>query len=126
MPALPWKSLKTPENNKEYLAFLSFLPLKHYRLIPKFIWLALQTQRQLHKSAGLIGYSLDAQLLHRKFWTLSVWEDPKSLMEFVRQLPHGKIMQVLAPHMGKTQFVQWKVTSKDIPPRWKHARLHMS
>jgi hypothetical protein len=22
----------------------------------------------------------------------------------------------LAPHMGETQFVQWKITSKDIPP----------
>ncbi len=126
MPALPWRSLKTPESNKEYLALLSFLPLKYYRMIPTFMWLTFQTQRQLHKSNGLIGYSLDAQPLHRRFWTLSVWEDPKSLMGFVRQVPHSKIMQVLAPHMGKTQFVQWKVTSKDIPPRWKDARMHMS
>lgn len=125
MPALPWRNLKTPESDKEYLALLSFLPLKHYRMIPKFIWLTFQTQRQLHRSDGLIGYSLDAQPLQRKFWTLSVWQDSKSLMDFVRQLPHGKIMQVLAPHMGKTQFVQWKVTSKDIPLHWKEAKMRM-
>ena len=101
MAALPWRSLKTPESNKEYLALLSFLPLKHYRMIPKFMWLTFQTQRQLHKSDGLIGYSLDAQPLHRKFWTLSVWEDPKSLMDFVRQVPHAKIMQVFGPSHGK-------------------------
>jgi hypothetical protein len=125
MSALPWRNLKTAESDKEYLALLSFLPLRHYRMIPKFIWLTFQTQRQLHKSDGLIGYSLDAQPLSRKFWTLSVWQDFKSLMDFVRQLPHGKIMHALAPHMGKTQFVQWKVTSKDIPPRWQEAKMRM-
>jgi hypothetical protein len=55
-----------------------------------------------------------------------VWEDRKSLMDFVREVPHGKIMQVLAPHMGKTEFVQWQVTSKDIPLSWQEARTHMS
>ncbi len=95
-------------------------------MIPKFLWLTFEKQRQLHKSRGLIGYSLQAQPLRRRFWTLSVWEDQKSLMDFVRQAPHGKIKQVLAPHIGKTQFVQWKVTVEDIPPSWNEAKTRMS
>jgi len=47
-------------------------------------------------------------------------------MNFVHQAPHGKIMQALAPHMGKTQFVQWKVIAKDIPPNWNEAKTRMS
>ncbi len=126
MLPLPWKTLASPDNNREYLALLSFLPLKHHRMIPKFLWLTFETQRQLHKSKGLIGYSLHAQPLRQRFWTLSVWEDQQSLMDFVRQAPHGKIMQVLAPHMGETEFVQWKVTVKDIPPSWNEAKTRLS
>ena len=82
--------------------------------------------RQLHRSSGLIGYSLHAQPLRRRFWTLSVWEDQQSLMSFVRHVPHAKIMQILAPHMRKTQFAQWKVTIKDIPPSWDQAKTRLS
>jgi hypothetical protein len=126
MLPLPWKTLAAPDTNREYLALLSFLPLKHYRMIPKFLWLTFETQRQLRESKGLIGYSLHAQPLRRRFWTLSVWEDQQSLMNFVRQAPHGRIMQVLAPQMGKMQFVQWSVTLKDIPPGWNEAKTRMS
>ena len=126
MLPLPWKTLAALDSNREYLALLSFLPLKHYRMIPKFLWLTFETQRQLRESKGLIGYSLHAQPLRRRFWTLSVWEDRQSLMNFVRQAPHGRIMQVLAPQMGKTQFVQWSVTLKDIPPGWNEAKTRMS
>jgi hypothetical protein len=126
MPRFPWKSLAAPENNKEYLALLTYLPLKHYRMVPKFFWLSFETQRQLRTSKGLIGYSLDTQTLRLRFWTLSVWENQQSLTDFVRQAPHGRIMQTLAPHMGKTQFVQWNVTAQDISPDWRDARARMS
>ena len=126
MLPLPWKTLAAPDSNREFLALLSFLPLRHYGMIPKFLWLTFETQRQLRNSKGLIGYSLHAQPLRRRFWTSSVWEDQPSLMNFVRQVPHGRIMQVLAPHMGKTQFVQWSVTVKDIPPGWNEAKTRMS
>jgi len=125
MLPLPWKTLTPRDSNTEYIALLSFLPLKHYRMIPKFLWLTLQTQRQLHNSKGLIGYSLHAQPLHRRFWTLSVWADQQSLMNFVREIPHGKIMQALRPHMDKTQFVQWKLTGAEVPPDWNQAKARM-
>jgi len=125
MLPLPWKTLTTPNGVFEYVALLSFLPLKHHRTIPLFFWLTFQTQRQLRGAKGLIGYSLHAQPLRRQFWTLSVWEDQQSLMEFVRQAPHGRIMHVLAPHMGKTQFVQWKVKASDIPLDWNAGNSRM-
>ena len=125
MLPLPWKTLTPPNSNTEYVALLSFLPLKQYRIIPKFLWLTFQTQRQLHNSKGLIGYSLHAQPLHRRFWTLSVWADQQSLMNFVREIPHGKIMQALQPHMDKTQFVQWKLTGAEVPPDWNQAKARM-
>lgn len=122
MLPLPWKTVTAPNPQQEYVALLSFLPLKHYRTIPLFLWLTFKTQQQLRRATGLIGYSLQAQPLSRQFWTLSAWENQQVLMNFVRQLPHGKIMQTLAPHMGKTQFVQWKTSGSDIPLNWDAAK----
>lgn len=125
MPPLPWKVLAQLQPGAQYVALLSFLPLKSFRMIPRFMWFTFQTQRQLHHSPGLVGYSLLAEPLHCRFWTLSAWQDSKSLMDFVNQIPHSKIMQSLAPHMGKTRFVRWPVTSADIPLNWKAARSRL-
>ncbi len=125
MPTTPWKSFGSPEPGWEYLALLSYLPLRQYRAIPKFFRFTPETQKQLSSASGLIGYSLDAQPFRRRFWTLSVWEDSQSLMTFVQQAPHSRIMQDLAQHMDKTQFVQWKVTASDIPLKWAEAKARL-
>jgi len=125
MPAMPWKSFRPAEPGREYLALLSYLPLRSFWAIPKFLRFTLQTQKQLSAAAGLIGYSMDAEPFGRRFWTLSVWEDSQALMNFVRQAPHSRIMQDLAPHMDKTRFVQWKVTASDLPLKWVEAKARM-
>lgn len=121
-----WKSLASADVDREYLALLSYLPLKRYRMIPRFIKYTSEIERQLSESRGLIGYSLQAQLLSRKFWTLSVWEDEKALMEFVVKSPHGPVMQSLLPHMAATKFTQWKIKGADMPPGWKEAKQYMA
>lgn len=79
MLPMPWKSFAAPRDDKEYVALLSFLPLKRYGKIPKFARLTMETMGQLAQSHGLIGYSLGAELIRKRFWTLSVWEDQQSL-----------------------------------------------
>lgn len=125
MLPIPWKSFAAPRDDKEYVALLSFLPLKRYRKIPKFAGLTMETIGQLAKSHGLIGYSLGAELLRKRFWTLSAWEDQQALMDFVEQIPHSRIMQELAPHMGKTQFARWTVRASEIPIPWARALEHL-
>jgi hypothetical protein len=126
MIASPWKSFAIPQAGKDYLALLSYLPLKQYRMIPKFLQLTGETRQQLAKAGGLVGYSVGAELLARRFWNLSVWEDGQSLMDFVHEIPHNRIMQDLVPHMGKTQFVQWTVRAAEIPIRWADAKRRMT
>ena len=121
----PWKSFAAPRDDKEYVALLSFLPLKRYRTIPKLARLAMETMGQLAKSHGLIGYSLGAELTRKRFWTISAWEDRQSLRDFVEQIPHSRIMQELAPHMGKTGFAEWAVRASEIPIPWATARRHL-
>src|SRR6266478_169145 len=111
MPVIPWKMAEAPLAGNRYLALISYLPLKHFRAVPKFFRFTFEIQRQLRSSPGLIGYSLDAQPFARKFWTLSVWRDQQALADFVSAMPHSRIMQAMAPHMGKSQFAQWTVES---------------
>jgi hypothetical protein len=125
MPASPWKTFATPEDSREYVALLSYLPLSTWSVIPRFMRYTLQIRRQLADSGGLIGYSMDANVASREFWTLSVWEDEESLMRFVGRNPHSRVMADLVPYMGQTKFVQWRVSGSNIPLNWEEARNRM-
>jgi hypothetical protein len=125
MPVTPWKTCEPPLPGNSYFALISYLPLKHFRAIPKFFQFTYEIMSQLRSSPGLIGYSLDARPFARKFWTLSVWRDQKALMDFVGAIPHCRIMQALAPHLGKTQFEQWAVESHEVPLDWNSAKARL-
>jgi hypothetical protein len=118
---IPWKTLAVADSQREYVALLSYLPLKKYRTIPRFFRFTFQVQKQLRDTPGVLGYSVRAKILSRNFWTLSAWEDEKTLMEFVRKVPHGEVMKALAPHMGPTEFTRWKVPGARLPLRWEEA-----
>jgi quinol monooxygenase YgiN len=117
----PWKALKGVENGREYVALLSYLPLRSYAKIPAFLRFTLQIQRQMRETPGAVGYALRAKILSRDFWTLSVWEDDHALMDFVGKVPHAEAMKSMAPHMGATRFTRWKLQSSAIPPSWDEA-----
>src|SRR5271156_6263988 len=123
---LPWRSIAAVDKGREYLVLLSYLPLNTYRKIPRFFQFSFQVHRQLLESPGAIGYSMRAKLLSRQFWTLSVWADGRSLMNFVAKVPHGEVMKALSAHMGPTKFTQWKVLGSAIPPQWDEATRRMS
>jgi quinol monooxygenase YgiN len=123
MPAMdsPWIKFAAPDRNREYLALLSYLPLNKYRAIPAFLNFTFQIQKQLRSTPGIMGYSLRAKPLSRNFWTLSVWADEQTLMDFVAKVPHGQAMRAMMPHMGPTKFTKWKVSGSALPLRWEEA-----
>src|SRR5258707_4345244 len=126
MPVVPWRTYETPTPGTRYLALIAYLPLKHCRAVAKFFRFTFEIQRQLRTSAGLVGYSLNAQPFARKFWTLSVWRDQQALQDFVGAMPHSRTMRRLAAHMGKSQFAQWTVESHEIPLDWNAAKARIT
>jgi len=118
---IPWKTLAPPDNGREYVALLSYLPLRGYRNIPLFFRFTSQINRQLRATPGAIGYSMRAKVFSRRFWTLSVWESDRAVMDFVAKVPHAEVMKELAPHMGATSFTRWKLFGSGVPPRWDDA-----
>jgi hypothetical protein len=107
--------------DREYLALISFLPRKTFWQIFGFFRQTSAIQNQLRVSKGLVGYSLRTEILGKKAWTLSVWEDENALAEFVNAVPHSETMKRLGPKLSETKFVTWKIASADIPPKWEDA-----
>jgi quinol monooxygenase YgiN len=121
MPATPWRTSGSPDRNSDFVALLSYLPLKSYwRVLPFFRYTA-QVAKQLASAQGLLGYSFLARPLSKRFWTLSAWENEAALHVFVQHPPHVRIMGALAPHMGETKFVRWTVKGSELPLRWDDA-----
>ncbi len=121
MPASPWRSIRPADPSREYRVLLSFLPLKRLWRVPSFLIQTIRITRQLERSSGLIGYSLNARPLTARFWTLSVWENEAALQAFVHAMPHMETMGALIPHMGPTRFVRWTVLGAHLPVRWDEA-----
>ncbi len=117
----PWKSLAPVEPGHEYVVLLSYLPLRSFFRLPMFFRYFAQINAQLRATPGAIGYTMRAKIFARRFWTLSVWDNDKALMEFVTKVPHSEAMKAIAPYMDKTNFWRWKLPSSEIPPRWDDA-----
>jgi len=119
MPALPWTTIRTPEPTRTYTAFATTLPLARHRDVPGFLRDTRRIRGQLRTAPGLVGYSLVAELRHRMFRTISVWEDEVSLRAFAGAEPHRTIMRRLSGRMGTTAFHRFDVVGADVPLTWR-------
>src|ERR1700746_1732598 len=106
---------------RDYVALLSYLPLKSYWRIPPFFLYTAQVTKQLASAGGVLRYSVFARPLSKQFWTLSAWKDDAALRTFVQYPPHVRIMTALTPHMGETKFVRWTVKGSELPLLWEDA-----
>lgn len=126
MPASPWRTFGSPDPNGDFVALLSYLPLKNYSWVFPFLVYTSQVMKQLGSAKGLLGYSLLARPLSKRFWTLSAWANEEALRAFVQYPPHLRIMAALAPHMGETKFVRWTIKGSQLPLQWDEALPRLS
>lgn len=122
MPALPWSRVSPAEPAAQLTVMGSRLPLRSYLHIPGFMKWTWQIRSQLEHAEGLVGYSLDAHLLKKTFWTVSAWTSQAALDEFVARNPHAAGMAAIRPRMQRSGFVFWTATSEDLPIPWDDVR----
>lgn len=115
MPALPWLERQPIDPQHQYVAMASRLPLTSYRSIPGFLRDTMRIRRQLGQATGLVGYTLNAGLTRKTFWTFSVWEDQASLDKFAASDPHHTIIRRLRPRMSPTRFESFPISGADLP-----------
>lgn len=125
MPEIKWTPVGNvePEQGREYLTLISYLPLTTHLIIPKFLYLTGQIQKQLAVSDGAIGYALIAYLLKKEFWTMSVWENEQSLSNFVKTGAHLRTMREMSRYLRpERRFVKVLVEGSDVPLPWERAK----
>jgi heme-degrading monooxygenase HmoA len=126
MPAQPWSARSTPDPDATYMVMGTFLPLRGYRFIPRFLAQTMQIRRQLAAAEGLVGYALDAHLLRKEFSTVSVWESAEALQRFARAEPHASITRTKPERMGPSKFRTWSAAGRDVPVSWNAVRAHLA
>ncbi len=125
MAASPWKQFKPMHADHEYLVMASHLPLKRRGATPKMLGMANAVRRQLKDTPGVVGYSLDAKVFAKDYFTLSVWDDEASLRAFVDRSPHVETMSALKPEMHETRFVFWTIPGTGGHPGWDDAKQRL-
>ncbi len=126
-PPLPWKGFGQPAADAEYLVMLTHLPVRGLRGLLPFLNYVRLIRKQLEAGpAGLVGYSLLAQPLRSNYWTLSAWEGPAALGQFIRESPHRDAMAELPKVLSDFRTWRWRCAGRDLPPRWDDALARSS
>lgn len=127
MPTLPWTVCRYRPHDDESLHVLtSTLPLRSYRDVPRFLRWAHRIRRQLADAEGAAGYSLDARLLRKTFYTLSAWSSAESMNTFVRSGQHADMLADMGGRLGQATFVETTATPADLPLDWDAARQRLA
>jgi hypothetical protein len=122
MPALPWINVATADQDVDVTIIASKLPLRSHRHIPRFLWHTWLIHRELTRSAGLVGYSLDARLVAKTFWTVSAWTSRPDLGGFDRSSPHRAAKDAIRSAMRPSTFVMWSCRAGSLPITWQEVR----
>jgi hypothetical protein len=105
---------------------VTFFRVKSLRVMLGFYLMTRKVVRRLEAGPdGLIGYALDARPFQRRFWTLSVWRDRRSLLAFIRGEPHLEAMRTMPPRMEAFQAADWTGPLSESPP-WDEAFRRLS
>ena len=124
MPESPWISPYNikPDFDKDYIAVVTYLPLTSYMYFPKFFKQVSKIQKQLQQTPGVIGFKLRADILIKKAYTMSVWEDAASLKNFITSGEHKKIMEETTTFLSEDRkFVTVFIKGAEFPPSWDWA-----
>lgn len=79
---------------------------------------------QLETQPGLVGSSFRGRLFGREVWTLTVWEDEESVVEFVTSGAHLEAMGDSVVIEG-IETVEWDIAPTEMPPTWNDVDEHL-
>lgn len=127
MPALPWTSCSyEPDDQAPLHVLASTLPLARYRDVPRFMRWTMRIRRQLATAEGCAGYSLDARLASRTFFTLSAWSSREAMNAFVGSGEHARMLTDMAGRLGQPTFVESTATAAQLPLDWSAAKQRLA
>ena len=97
--------------------------VRKLRYVPLFLFLANRTMSQIRKAPGYIDGAIgrDADFA---FWTMSVWQTEKQMIEYVTSGAHRKAMPRLRDWAIEASFIRWEQDGSTLPT-WREAEERM-
>ncbi len=112
-----------PATGKEFVSIATFLPVRRWTDVIPFLRMSSKVSGQLKKTE-VVRFGVKTDLLHKRFWTLSVWSDMAAMRRFVAAEPHATAVRSFAKWAGSgAAFVEWK--SEDGSINWDVAKEKM-
>jgi heme-degrading monooxygenase HmoA len=87
--------------------------------LPAFVWMTFRTQRQTAGAAGFLGGKLLVDK-RRTFWTLTAWQNEKTMKAFRGSGPHAMAMPKLVEWCDEAAYTHWTTTENSLP-EWPQA-----
>lgn len=116
-----WKTLGVLDADAEYLVLASSIPPKSLTSTWSMFRGSRVVRQQLLTTDGVLGFSMLAEPLRKKYATLSVWRNEEALDAFAGTHPHDRLMAQLKSSMNGPKFVRWTISGSDGTPSWADA-----
>jgi heme-degrading monooxygenase HmoA len=81
---------------------------KHTRLVIK----------SLPQHDGYVGHMVRTRIFGNEVWTMTVWQDERSLDAFVRAPIHREAIKQGLSGVKSAQFIRFEHPAADVPPSW--------
>jgi len=91
------------------------LRVRTWRYIPRFLWHALASQRQLKRADGVIRAALFPEIGRGVFWTASAWIDQAMMKRFRDTGSHKSAMPVLLDICDEASVAHWEQETDRLP-----------
>jgi len=108
----------SPDPGQTYIVSVTRLKVRSPRTALSFFRRLSPVQRQMRNSPGLVAYGLRAQLTRMTFFTYGVFEDRRSLVEFVGSEAHGEAMSALRGRLPQVESRTIPTTGGELPANW--------
>lgn len=115
----PWRAMQPLDPTRDYVALVSDIPPLRLTSTGRWFRGAQEVKAQLRETEGVVGFSLSASPLRKRYMTLSVWADEDALARFASTGAHGRLVHELRPEMAPTRFVRWTFPGRDGRPGWR-------
>jgi hypothetical protein len=100
--------------------------LRHYRQLPRLLWLTLRIRRQLTHAPGLLAYAIDLEIRHKTLWISSAWTHRTGLTAFDQAAPHQSAKQALSSALLPPTFAVWTCSIDQLPVKWQETRARLN
>jgi hypothetical protein len=105
------------------LVSVTRLRVRSLKYLPAFLWQTFLSQRQVVRAPG---FSHGKLLIDRRrtFWTVTVWQDERSMKAFRGTSHHSKVMPRLADWCDEASYAHW-MSGDTAAPSWEDSHEHL-